>query len=90
MTRIDNALEGLSKRLEKTEQQLDNTKKQLETAKMDVEKPFSLEEELTAKTARLAELDALLNVDKKENEILDNEENENEEPEKEKSKDLER
>ncbi len=90
ITRLDNALEGLSKRLEMTEQQLDNTKKQLETAKKDVEKPFNQEDELTAKTARLAELDALLNVDKKENELVEGEPDEGDEDRKSKNKDRER
>lgn len=70
ITRFDNALEGLPKRLEINEQELENTKKQFETAKVDVGKPFNQEEELTAKTARLNELNALLNVDKRENEIV--------------------
>ena len=90
ITRLDNALEGLSKRLEMTEQQLDNTKKQLETAKKDVEKPFNQEEELTAKTARLTELNALLNVDKKENELVEGEPDEGDEERKPKNKDRER
>lgn len=50
---------------------LDNTEKQFETAKIEVEKPFSKEEELKAKTARLDELNILLNLDKKENEVVD-------------------
>lgn len=90
ITRLDNALEGLSKRLEMTEQQLDNTKKQMETAKQDVEKPFSQEEELTTKTARLNELNALLNVDKKENELVEGEPDEGDEERKPKNKDRER
>ena len=90
ITRLDNALEGLSKRLEMTEQQLENTKKQLETAKKDVEKPFNQEEELTAKTARLTELNALLNVDKKENELVEGEPDEGDEERKPKNKDRER
>ena len=50
--------------------ELDNIKKQFETAKVDVERPFPQEEELQTKTARLNELNALLNVDKRENEIV--------------------
>ena len=65
ITRLDNALEGLPKRLEINEQELDNVKAQFETAKVDVEKPFNQEEELKTKTARLNELNALLNVDKR-------------------------
>ena len=70
ITRLDNALEGIPKRLEMNEMELDNIKKQFETAKVDVERPFPQEEELKAKTDRLNELNALLNVDKRENEIV--------------------
>ena len=59
ITRLDNALEGLPKRLEMNEMELDNLKKQFETAKVDVERPFPQEEELKAKTDRLNELNAL-------------------------------
>lgn len=71
ITRIDNIIEGIPERVKICEQELDNIKKQLEIAKVDVEKPFAQEEELKAKTARLNELNALLNVDKNENEIID-------------------
>ncbi len=73
ITRLDNALDGLPKRLAINEQELDNIKKQFEIAMVDVEKPFNQEEELQTKTARLNELNALLNVDKRENEIVDGE-----------------
>lgn len=86
ITRLDNALEGLPKRLEINEQTLENTQKQFETAKADVEKPFNQEEELKAKTARLNELNALLNVDKRENEIVGGELDEDEETTEPKSK----
>ena len=46
---------------------------QLENAKAEVQKPFPQKEELAAKTARLNELNALLNLDKSENEIVDGE-----------------
>ena len=45
--------------------ELDNIKKQFETAKVDVERPFPQEEELRVKSARLAELNAELNIDDK-------------------------
>ena len=90
ITRLDNALEGLPKRLEMNEQELDNVKTQYETAKVDVEKPFNQEEELKTKTARLNELNALLNVDKRENEIVGGEPDEGEEPPEKKPRDLER
>ncbi|MFQ9024988.1 MAG: N-6 DNA methylase [Ruminococcus sp.] len=90
ITRFDNALEGLPKRLEINEQELENTKKQFETAKVDVGKPFNQEEELTAKTARLNELNALLNVDKRENEIVGGEPDEGDDTPTPKIKDRER
>ena len=70
VTRLDNALEGLPKRLDMNVQELENLKKQFETAKIDVGRPFAQEEELKTKTERLNELNALLNVDKLENEIV--------------------
>ena len=90
ITRLDNALEGLLKRLEMNEMELDNIKKQFETAKVDVERPFPQEEELKAKTDRLNELNALLNVDKRENEIVGGEPDEGEEPPEKKPRNLER
>ena len=90
ITRLDNALEGLPKRLEMNEMELDNIKKQFETAKVDVERPFPQEEELKTKTDRLNELNALLNVDKRENEIVGGEPDEGEEPPEKKPRDLER
>lgn len=47
-------------------EQLENTRVQLENAKAEVQKPFPQKEELAAKTARLNELNALLNLDKTE------------------------
>ena len=90
ITRLDNALEGLPKRLQMNEQELENTKKQFETARIDVQKPFNQEEELQTKTARLNELNALLNVDKRENEIVGGEPDEGEEAPTPKNKDRER
>lgn len=90
ITRLDNALEGIPKRLEMNEMELDNIKKQFETAKVDVERPFPQEEELKTKTDRLNELNALLNVDKRENEIVGGEPDEGEEPPEKKPRDLER
>ena len=62
-------------------EQPENTRVPLESAKAEVQKPFPQEEELAAKTARLNELNALPNPDKKENEIVDGERGE-EEPQK--------
>lgn len=70
ITRIDNVIDGLEKVLENEKAELSNTQKQLEIAKEQLRKPFSREDELKQKEARLSELNALLNVDKKENEIV--------------------
>ena len=70
--------------------ELDNIKKQFETAKVDVERPFPQEEELKAKTDRLNELNALLNVDKRENEIVGGEPDEGDELPDRSPKELER
>lgn len=71
--RLDNALNSFQEKLTACEAQLENTKVQLENAKLEVQKPFPQEEELKSKTARLNELNAMLNLDKRENEIVDGE-----------------
>ena len=70
--------------------ELDNIKKQFETAKVDAERPFPQEEEWKAKTDRLNELNALLNVDKRENEIVGGEPDEGDELPDRSPKELER
>ena len=71
ITRIDNAIEKISERLEGKKQELSTLEQQFVTAKAEVEKPFDKEEELTEKTNRLNVLNGLLNVDKRENELVD-------------------
>ena len=71
ITRIDNAIEKLPERLEAKKQELSTLEQQFATAKAEVEKPFDKEEELTEKTNRLNVLNGLLNVDKRENELVD-------------------
>mgnify|MGYP000271867916 CR=1 FL=1 len=61
--RLDNALAGIPARLKKAEQQLDSLRSQQEAAQAELGKPFPQEAELAEKSARLAELDALLNMD---------------------------
>lgn len=78
IVRIDNGIERFEETLADTKNSLENTEKQFETAKQEIEKPFAKEEELTAKTARLDELNILLNMDKKENEIVGGEPDEGE------------
>ena len=76
--RLDNALGAFEERMAACVEQLENTHVQLENAKVEVQKPFPQEEELKTKTERLNELNSLLNLDKKENEIVDGERGEEE------------
>ena len=78
IVRIDNGIERFEETLADTKNSLENTEKQFETAKQEIEKPFAKEEEVRAKTARLDELNILLNMDKKENEIVGGEPDEGE------------
>ena len=78
IVRIDNGIERFEEALADTKNSLENTEKQFETAKQEITKPFAKEEELRAKTARLDELNILLNMDKKENEIVGGEPDEGE------------
>ena len=90
IVRIDNGIERFEETLADTRNNLENTQKQMETAKAEIEKPFVHEEELKAKTARLDELNILLNMDKRENEIVGGEPDEGEIPKKRKEKSYER
>lgn len=63
ITRLDNALAGIPERLERANEQLNNLYNQQEAANAEVGKPFPQEAELTAKSQRLAELDAALNTE---------------------------
>ena len=65
LTRIDNTLSQMPQRLEATKAQLDNLYQQQAAAKEEVGKPFSYEDDLRVKSARLVELDTLLNLDGK-------------------------
>ena len=69
--RMENAFDMFPTRLNACEQALANLQTQIENAKAEVEKPFAQEDELRTKMARLAELDAMLNMDKRENDTLD-------------------
>ena len=68
--RMDNLLESLPLKEQACREKLSDLHNQLETAKIEVLKPFPREEELQAKLARLEELNALLNMDKREPEIV--------------------
>ena len=82
--RLDNLISAFGDKLKACEAQLENEKVQLAVAKQDVEKPFAHEEELKTKSGRLAELNALLDLNKTDNEIVDDEKETSDEPEKEK------
>ena len=69
--RLSNALEGMTGKMADVEQKLSNVEHQLETAKVEVTKPFAQEQELAEKLERLAELNALLNMDEKGDNALD-------------------
>lgn len=90
LQRMDNALEGLPIKEQACREQLSNLQTQLETAKAEVQKPFPREAELNTKTARLEELNTLLNLDHKEPEIVDDEPDEDQRPPERRRPQLER
>ncbi len=65
LTRIDNVLNAMPERMKAVQDRLSNLHAQVETAKAELGKPFPQEEELRRKSARLAELNAELNIDDK-------------------------
>ena len=71
LQRLDNALEGLPKRLEVVKDNLEETKKQFELAKVESQKEFPQEAELQEKIKRLAEVEVLLDMDKKDKDGAD-------------------
>ena len=71
LQRLSNTLEGMTGKMADVEQKLSNVEHQLETAKVEVTKPFAQEQELAEKLERLAELNALLNMDEKGDNALD-------------------
>ncbi len=71
--RIDNALSGLPDQLGRCSRNLEDLHRQMNEAQLELDKPFAQEQELKEKSARLAELDALLNMDKGQPEMLDGE-----------------
>ena len=90
LQRMDNALEGLPIKEQACREQLSDLQTQLETAKAEVQKPFPCEAELNTKTARLEELNSLLNLDHKEPEIVDAEPDEDQRPPERRRPQLER
>ena len=79
LQRLSNALDAMSGKMADVEQKLANVEHQLETAKVEVTKPFPQEAELSEKLERLAELNALLNMDEKGDSamVMDDDEPEN-------------
>ncbi len=78
ITRLDNAIDGLENALFKCKSRLDDTHAQLKAAQGEVLRPFPQEQEYQEKSARLKEVNALLNMDEKDSAILDAEPDEGE------------
>ena len=74
LQRIDNLLDGLEGRLTNAKRQLETTQEEMQTAKREAEKEFPKEQELREKAARLQELNSLLNMDERDDTVLDDEE----------------
>ncbi len=80
ITRIDNLIDDIPKRLSSAEHELTRVKEQLGTAKEELKKPFDKEDELKEKSTRLNELNAILNTDKGENVVMSDDEPDVSEP----------
>ena len=89
ITRMDNVVDGLAKELDEYQAVLQDTQTQLANAKAEMETPFAREKELAEKSARLKELNILLNMDQKDRSVLDDSPEEDV-PEKSKHKYIER
>ena len=63
LIRIDNELNGIPNRIASAQKSLEDAQAQLETARAELGKPFPQADELAVKSARLAELNAELNID---------------------------
>ena len=86
ITRLDNKMNELPDNLTRSREQLETAKSQLETAKAEAQKEFPQEKELAEKVARLGELNVLLDMDKKDRVVMEEEpETEEIEPEREKA-----
>ena len=71
ITRMDNLVDGLAKELAGYQSELQDTRTQLANAKAEMETPFAKETELAEKSARLKELNILLNMDQKDTALMD-------------------
>ena len=90
LTRIENEIAKFPARLEAAKTRKEETIAQLETAKEEVKKPFAFENELKEKTERLNALNIELNLNEKDNSVIDDEPEQNDEPAEKKSTDRER
>ena len=88
--RMDNLLESMPNRQKDYEEKRKGLEIQVENAKQEIARPFPREEELKEKSARLDQLNILLNMDKRENEILDGVQDESELQPQRESRDWER
>lgn len=84
ITRLDNKIQELPDKMLRWQDELENLKVQLKNAKEEAQKEFPQEEELEEKVARLAELNVLLDMDKKDHVLLDDGEGVEIEPEQKK------
>ena len=71
ITRMDNALANIAGEVELLRAEIADNQEQMERARADMEAPFSKEDELTQKTARLKQLNILLNMDQKDKNLID-------------------
>ena len=71
IARLDNALAGIKAKRDAAREELENAKQQFATAQEQVNRPFPQEDELRTKSARLDELNIALNLDKRDNEDMD-------------------
>ena len=90
LTRIENEIAKLPARLEAAKTRKEETITQLKTAKEEIKKPFAFENELKEKTERLNALNIELNLNEKDNAVIDDEPEQNGEPAEKKSADRER
>ena len=90
ITRLDNRLDGFPDALKNCGGQLADVQTQMESAKGEIDRPFPQEQEYAEKSARLKELNILLNMDEKDNAILDYAPGDDEPGPPQKEKDMER
>ena len=90
ITRIDNCFAKLDEFIKSYNESLEDVNRQLETAKVEVQRPFTKEQELQEKIKELDELNISLNINEKEKQVLDTSDSENEKEKDDKEKDYDR